>query len=283
MRNKQLVIFMILYCSLQSAAYNTFCQFFYKDIWNTNQLNKEMALLKANSIKNVSIKSFESNGDPSQGFYCEKHIDKSQRKTETITRSNVTNQSLLTSLYDDDGHILQTTDSTSSELNRTTYEYNEVHRLIKITSFTRSDDDPTGITEVHKITYDDSGIITGITRLKDNQPFSSIVFKTDNNGNVIEETEAFATNNIKKYFYYYDDKKNLTDVVSYNERAKRLLPEYMYEYNQSGQIKQMITTEEGGENYYTWKYTYNDQKLRETEKCINKEKKLMGSVEYSYK
>ncbi len=71
--------------------------------------------------------------------------------------------------------------------------------------------------------------------------------------------------------------------MSYNERVKRLLPQYMYEYNQLGQIKQMITTEEGGENYYTWKYTYNDQRLRETEKCINKERKVMGSVEYKYK
>jgi YD repeat-containing protein len=282
MRNKQLVIF-IIYCILQSGTTDAFCQFFYKDIWNTNQLNKDMALLKSNGIKIVSIKSFESNGDPSQGFYCEKRIDKSHRKTETITRSNVTNQSLLTSIYNDDGHILQTTDSTSSELNRTTYNYDQAHRLIQITSFTRSDDDATGITEVHKIAYNDSGRLASITRLKNNQPFSSIVFKNDNNGNVIEEAETLSNNSAKKYFYYYDDKKNLTDVVSYNERARRLLPEYMYEYNQSGQIKQMVTTEEGGENYYTWKYTYNDQRLRETEKCINKERKLMGSVEYSYK
>lgn len=282
MRHKQLVIF-VMYCVLQSATTNTFCQFFYKDIWNTSQLNKDMALLKANNIKTVSIKSFEGNGDPSLGFYCEKRIDKNQRKTETITRSNVTNQSLLTSRYDQDGYILQTTDSTSSELNRTTYDYDQSHRLIQITSFTRSDDDASGITEVHKISYSDSGMLAGITQLKNNQPFSTIVFKNDNNGNVTEEAEMLNNNSAKKYYYYYDDKKNLTDVVSYNEHARRLLPEYMYEYNQSGQIKQMIATEEGGENYYTWKYTYNDQKLRETEKCINKERKLMGSVEYSYK
>ncbi|MEO7801353.1 MAG: hypothetical protein ABIR81_05105 [Ginsengibacter sp.] len=282
MRYKQLAIF-IMCCMLQSAASNTFCQFFYKDIWNTNQLNREMALLKSNNIRVVSIKSFESNGEPSQGFYCEKRIDKNRRKSETITRSNVTNQSLLTSLFNDDVHILQTTDSTSSELNRTTYNYNPEHRLTQITSFTRSDDDANGITEIHKINYDDNGMLIGITRLKNNQPFSSIVFKNDSNGNVIEEGETLNSTTSKKYYYYYDDKKNLTDVVSYNERAKRLLPEYMYEYNQSGQIKQMITTEEGGENYYTWKYTYNDQRLRETEKCINKERKLMGSVEYTYK
>lgn len=270
-------------CIFLSAAKNTFCQFFYKDVWNTNQLNKDMALLKFAGIKAVSIKSFESDGAPSGGFYCEKKIDKNKRKTETITRSNVTNQSLLTSLFDDEGRILRTTDSTSSELNRTIYNYDDMHRLVLVTSFTRSDDDATGITEVHKLTYTDSGMLSGINRFKNNRLFSTIVFKNDTNGNVIEEAETLNGRTAKKYFYYYDDKKNLTDVVSYNVSAKRLLPEYMYEYNQLGQIKQMITTEEGGENYYTWKYTYNDQRLRETEKCINKERKLMGSVEYSYK
>ncbi len=282
MSKKRIAVFMLC-CVFQCIGTNTFCQFYYKDIWNTTQLNKEMALLKANGIKGVSIKSFESDGEPSEGFYCEKKVDRNQRRTQTITRSNVTNQSLLTSIFDDDSHILQTTDSTSASLNKTIYNYDDMHRLIQITSFTRSDDDATGITEVHKITYNDSGMLAGINRSKNNQLFSTIIFKSDNNGNVIEEAETLNGRNIKKYFYYYDDKKNLIDVVSYNERAKRLLPEYMYEYNQLGQIKQMITTEEGGENYYTWKYTYNDQRLRETEKCINKERKVMGSVEYKYK
>ncbi len=154
---------------------------------------------------------------------------------------------------------------------------------MQITSFTRSDDDATGITEVHQITYTDSGTLIGVNRLKSNQPFSTIVFKSDDNGNIIEEVETLRTNAGKKYFYYYDDKKNLTDVVSYSERARRLLPEYIYEYNQLGQIKQMMTTDQGGDNYFTWKYTYNDQQLRETERCISKERKLLGSVEYKYR
>ncbi len=70
--------------------------------------------------------------------------------------------------------------------------------------------------------------------------------------------------------------------MNYNERASRLLPDYMYEYNDVGQITQMIATEVGSSNYYIWKYTYNQQKLRETERCLSKERRLLGSVQYQY-
>jgi hypothetical protein len=56
----------------------------------------------------------------------------------------------------------------------------------------------------------------------------------------------------------------------------------MYEYNDLGQITQMIATEVGSSNYYIWKYTYNEKKLRETERCLSKERRLLGSVQYQY-
>jgi hypothetical protein len=111
---------------------------------------------------------------------------------------------------------------------------------------------------------------------------STIHFVSDANGNIIEENVE--RNNItdKKYYYYYDDKNRLTDIVHYNERAQRLLPNYMFEYNALNQPQQMISTEEGGNNYFIWKYTYNDKNLRQTEKCFSKERRLLGTIEYEY-
>ncbi len=111
---------------------------------------------------------------------------------------------------------------------------------------------------------------------------STVTFKVDDKGNVVEEEELSANNNSSKHFYYYDDNNRLTDVVNYNERANRLLPDYIYEYNDLGQITQMTATEVGSSNYYIWKYTYNQQKLRETERCLSKERRLLGSVRYQY-
>ena len=75
----------------------------------------------------------------------------------------------------------------------------------------------------------------------------------------------------------------LTDVVHFNERAGRLLPDYMYEYDSLNKPSQMISTEEGGNNYFIWKYKYNDKNLREAEKCFSREKRILGTIEYEYK
>ena len=56
----------------------------------------------------------------------------------------------------------------------------------------------------------------------------------------------------------------------------------MFEYNSAGKITQMTAVEEGSNNYFIWKYTY-DNGLRIKEKCFTNEKRLMGSIEYEYK
>lgn len=261
---------------------NTTAQYFYKDIWNSQQLNKEISLLKNQKIKLISVKSFEEDGEPSEGFFCEEKIEKNYLVSQTLTRSNITSQSLLVSYFNGKGFIIKTVDSTESSLNITEYKYDDKDKLIEITTFAKSNDDPVTIEESHNYSYGTNSYLQMMVRKKNDIEISTITFKTDEKGNVIEEDEALKSSPGKTYFYYYNDKNNLTDVVHYNERAKRLLPDYMYEYSTQGQIKQMITTEEGG-GYNTWKYTYNDQQLRETEKCFSKEKKLLGSIQYSYK
>jgi len=59
-------------------------------------------------------------------------------------------------------------------------------------------------------------------------------------------------------------------------------PDYVFEYNASGLMIQMTASEEGINNYYIWKYVYENG-LRVREKCYSKERRLMGTIEYEYK
>src|SRR5687767_912371 len=95
---------------------NANAQFFYKDIWINQQLIKEFAILKNENIRSISIKSFEDDGEPSEGFYCERKIDRNFTKSEMISRSQITQQSLLVSHYNDRGWIIKTVDSTQTSL-----------------------------------------------------------------------------------------------------------------------------------------------------------------------
>ncbi len=264
-----------------SSAANA--QFFYKDIWTIQQLTKDFSILKNENVRTVVIKSFEDDGEPSQDFFCERKIDRDFTKSETVTRSIITQQSLLVSYYNERGWLIKTVDSTQTSLSRVEYTYDNKGHIIMVTNFTKANDENGGITETHQYIYNATGKPEKMIRRKNNADISTINFTIDDKGNVIDEEEIIRGVKGRKYFYYYDDKNHLTDVVHYNERAKRLLPDYMYEYNQSGQIKQMISTEDNISNYFTWKYTYNDQRLRESEKCYSKEKRLLGSIQYEYK
>ncbi|SRR5258706_7305670 len=282
MSRKYLLFFCALSLILISYTEAT-AQYYYKDIWNPQQLTKEISVLKNQNIRTISVKSFEANGEPSENFFCEKKIDKNYTVSETITRSDVTSQSLLSSHFNSKGLITNTNDSTETSISRTEYLYDDKDRIKAVRLFTKAGDDASGIEELDNYEYNEIGTLQKMMRLKNDIEYSTVNFKVDDKGNVIEEDEILKTGSGTKYFYYYDDKNHLTDVVHFSERAKRLLPDYMYEYNQRGQITQMITTEEGGGNYLIWKYTYNDQNLRDVERCLSKDRKLLGSVQYIYK
>ena len=271
-------MFVLLFCSsLEGTA-----QYFYKDIWTNQQLTKEFSILKNENLRTVSIKSFEDDGEPSDGFFCEKKIDKNFTRSEMISRSYITQQSLLVSNYNERGWILKTVDSSQTSLARSDYEYDSKGRITKVTNFTKANDEDGGITETHEYIYNAAGKPQKMTRRKNNVDISVVNFTEDEKGNVIDEEEVTKGKKGRKYLYYYDDKNRMTDIVHFNERAQRLLPDYMYEYNPQGQIKQMISTDDNISNYFTWKYTYNDQRLRESEKCYSKEKRLLGSIQYEY-
>ena len=116
-------------------------------------------------------------------------------------------------------------------------------------------------------------------RIKNNADTTIITFAEDEAGNTGIEKNSKTGDT---YYYYYDAKKRLTDVVRLNPANQKMLPDYMFEYNYSGQIIQMTTTEEGGSYYFVWKYTYENG-LRIREKCFSNERRLMGSIEYAYK
>ena len=259
-------------------------QYYYKDIWNNQQLSKEFLILRNENIKSIVVKSFEDDGQPSEGFFCEKRINKNYTQSEMASRSYISGESLLISFYNVKGQIIKTIDSTGTSSSHSLYSYDDKGRLKTVTNSSKAEDDSLGgISELRQYYYNEIGRPIKMLRQKNGADVSSVNFVSDDKGNVTEEQEKLKGNIGKKYYYYYDDKNRLTDVVHYNELAKRLLPDYIYEYNSSGQVKQMINTEDGGSNYFLWKYTYNDQRLRETETCLSKEKHLLGTISYQYK
>lgn len=277
MKKVGLLLFAFSFASLVSSA-----QYYYKDILSNNQLLADMAAYKANKIKLINIKSFEDDGTPSEGFFCQKRFSKDYGKAELFTRSNISGASLLTSTFNSQGQLLRTYDSSNISVTTNVYSYGNGGRIASILSIVRSkDDDFTNeISEQHIYAYDGNGNPSLMTKVKNRRDSTVILFAQDDQGNVgIEKDTKTGT----KFYYYYDAKKRLTDIVQANDLKTGLVPDYIFEYNNSaGRLSQMTTTEEGGNYYFVWKYTY-DNGLRVKEKCYSKERRLMGTIEYEYK
>jgi hypothetical protein len=268
----------ILFISLAARSQS---QYYYKDILNAEQLQKDLKTLKENKVRSISIKSFENDGSPSEGFFCEKNISKDFSRTELFTRSDISAASLLTSFFDKSGRITGTVDSSKLATTKTYYEYNAAGKISKIRSEVRSSDDDftSEIVEERLYSYDDSGKPAEMKKVKNRKDTLIILFKSDEHGNLAIEKD---TKTGSKYYYYYNDQNQLTDIVFTQEFRDKLTPQYSFEYNSAGLVSQMSTSAEGGGDYMVWKYRY-DNGLRTSEKCFLKGRQLLGSVEYEYK
>ncbi len=235
---------------------------------------------KENKVRSIIIKSYEENGEESEGFFCEKKLSKDYKKTELFTRADLVASSLLTANFDNTGKLLKTYDSSTLYVTEIKYSYDNANRISAIFSSIRSKDDDfeNAITEEHIYDYE-GNIPTKMIKVKNNTDTSFILFSTDENGNISIEKDIKTG---AKYYYYYDAKKRLTDIVQSSEYTKNLKPDYMFEYNNAGLITQMTTVEEGSNNYFIWKYRYENG-MRIKESCYTNERRLMGSIEYEYK
>lgn len=238
----------------------------------------DLLIYKENKITKISIKSFEENGEESEEFFCEKKFSKNYKKATLFTRASLSSPSLLLSEYSADGKLTQTNDSSTISVTKIEYSYNKKGQISSIFSSIRSGDYASCITEAHYYTYENNQV-TKMVKIKNGQDSILILFVLDSKGNVAVEKD---TKNGTKFYYYYDTKNRLTDIVQATEYTKNLKPDYMYEYNNAGQVTQMIAVEEGSNNYYVWRYSYNNG-LRTREKCFTNEKRLMGNITYEYK
>jgi YD repeat-containing protein len=271
---------LVLIFALFSFGVNA--QYYYKDIMNTAAINKEFAIIKSGQIQSIKLNSFEENDEPTEGFFCEKKVKPDFLQSEMLSKSNLTGESVIKTDYNPQGLMTRAVTTTPTSSNSIEYNYDASGNVIKITTIAFGDYDSSKIIETHEYTYSANNKPEKMLRKKNNILLSTINFKTDEKGNVIEENATGKAGD-KKYYYYYDTKNRLTDIVHFNEIAQKLLPDFMFEYDQQNHPKQMITVDENARNYYLWRYAYNDKNLPEIQKCYSKEKKILGTIEFEYK
>lgn len=273
---KTIVLLCVAFFSLNASA-----QYYYRDIVGTQESNQLVQLYKSAQVSRVALTAYDANNTRTEDLAVQQQFDARTGVLRTLTQNGEQAPSALISMADAAGRLIKTVDSSSAGISTTEYQYGPDGRLhlLQLTST-----DATGafrLTETHQWQYEGEQV-QALTRTRNGKEVTTFSFVRDERGNITEEHSTRNGVKLEPVFYYYNDKNQLTDIVRFNNKAKRLLPEYMFEYNDKGQVIQRITFPANNSNYTIWRYQYNPQGLRVREAIYNKQKELTGKVEYSY-
>ena len=259
-----------------------YTQYYYRDIMLPAQNAALQQLYKKNRVQQVNLLSFEADGTPSGNFSCEIKPNTSFTQLKTITKSAIAGNSSLTAYYNFKGQIYKSVDSTGETVTAYEYTVDSTGKFLKASNTVTGIMDKSKQSEIHAWLYNAEGIPTSMLYIKNGNDTTAVKFLSDEKGNIIEEENWQKNVSKGKTYYYYDSLNRLTDIVRYNERIQKLVPDYVFEYDENNRLTQMTNVQQEAADYLIWRYLYNEKGLRTEERCYSKQKKLLGRIEYQY-
>jgi antitoxin component YwqK of YwqJK toxin-antitoxin module len=256
-------------------------QYYYNDIIAAVQSEKQYQVLKEAHVKEVNATSIEADGKAAEGFMLKQQLTADYRKMVTNVSNPATGTSITTHYYTNN-RLASTADSSDKVMTITTYTYLPDTKVAVITSVTNDAARSYRSEEIHFWQYRADGQPLQMLKIKDKKDTTVVAFILDEQGNVAEERWSRKGRRTETYYYYYNAQQQLTDIVRYNIKAKRLLPDYLFEYDATGRVSQMTQVPAGTSNYMVWKYVFTAQGLKQRELCYNKQQQLVGRIEYTY-
>lgn len=258
-------------------------QYYYKDIIGTQNINQTIKLYRDNKVVEVEAIGFDGEGVKNSDF-SETHnffASNGLLKISTRNKTSIDRQSFR---FNSRGLLSIILDTASGDISTTTYAYDNNNNPVMIKNVVTDIEDSIYESEVHQWFYNPEGKPINMLRIINDTDTTEVRFTLDDKGNVTEELPFVKNKSGEKIYYYYDDKSRLTDIVRYNATARRLLPDYMFEYSPTNQVIQKITTLSTiGLGYLIWRYAFDEKGLKTKEATFNRDKVMTGKIEYSYR
>jgi hypothetical protein len=256
-------------------------QYFYKDVLGTRQVNETNKVMKKARVLSVTVKNYNFDDSEIDDFLCEQTTDNNCKYVYTVTGSPYTGENRLYSWFNNGSQVTRSVDSNISTTIQNYYQYDPTGNLTNLTIVSFENGSKEKITETHAWTYTnnrpDKMILT-----RTHADTLTVQFSADEKGNAAIET-VYRKGRVKEtVYYYYDDKNRLTDIVKYSPIAKRLLPETVFEYNESGQLFKRTDFTPGKSDYQNWLFKYDVNGLKTEEHCYLKGNMFRGKLIYKY-
>ncbi|HQR94810.1 MAG: hypothetical protein B7Y15_10775 [Bacteroidetes bacterium 24-39-8] len=255
-------------------------QYYFNDLLATAQSQAQYQLLRSQKVKKIIAISFEEDGSPAEKFLLEQELSMDGKRLSTKSGIQSGKTSTVTSFFEL-SKLKRTLSNSNGIDNKMEYFYDNAGKLIKL-SLTSGDTAVKYSTqEFRDWIYGANGLPESIIKVKNKTDSSIAKLVIDEDGNIAEEQWRRKNTALETYYYYYDPQHRLTDIVRFNQKLKKLVPDYVFEYDAKGRLIQM-TQLSGSGKYFTWQYEYNEKGLKWKETCRDNERKLVGKIEYKY-
>ncbi len=273
----------ILYLALATLSFSSLhAQYYFNDILGTQETNRLIRSFNDNKVRMVSASGFDENGVKATDFSEVQEIKENGRALKYSSRTG-SNFTTYYSRFDASGRLISMADSSTSVRTMTEYQYDTQGRIQRITNTIKDEANDFNQIEVHQWSFDAKGHPEKMWRTINNSDSLEIRIISDEEGNPGEEKYFKKGIENGSVLYFYDDKNQLTDIVRYNTKFRRLLPDVMFEYDDKDHVIQKITTASNLHlGYVIWRYIFNDAGLKTKEALFNEQKKLTGKIEYNY-
>jgi len=258
-----------------------FSQYYYNDLISLQQGTEQYKLFRSNRIHKIKATSFEADNSPTEGFVLEQEISLDGKKI-TLSTQVSNGRATVTQRTFELGRPKKSVNSSNGIETKTEYSYLENGQLQKMLIATTDTAMKVQSSELHIWNYDQLGLPLYMLKIKNNIDTIRVEFTKDEAGLIAEEKWKKKDKTFETYYYYYDNQQHLTDIVRFNTKLKNLVPDFQFEYDEKGRISKMTQISLSSSNYLIWINTYNEKGLKVKETAYAKEKKLVGSIVYSY-
>ncbi|MES2371117.1 MAG: hypothetical protein V4557_00965 [Bacteroidota bacterium] len=256
-------------------------QYYFNDMVSTQASNDQYKLLRTNKIRKIKATSYEVDNTPTEGFSLEEEISMDGKRI-ILSTSTSSGRSSVTNRFYELSKLKRTQSIYNGIDSKTEYTYNEKGLIQKIILTTTDTAMKSTLTEVHEWTYNEAGQPQSMLKIKNRTDTTVIELIKDEQGLIAEERWKRKNRVVETYYYYYDANKQLTDIVRYNTRLKKLLPDFQYEYDAKGRVNKMTQLSMSTNSYFIWQYVYNEKGLKEKEVGFDKDRRMVGRIEYTY-
>ena len=264
------------------ACFTVQAQYYYNDIISTGESNRQMKTFLANKVKTVSAKGVNPGGMQATDFTELREVKENGMVLKVTTRNN-SNTTIYYNRFDNQGRLISISDSSTGIQSITTYQYDATGKILLVINSIKDTANDFNQIETHQWIYNIAGIPEKMWRIINQTDSLEIRFAPDENGNIVDERTYKKRLETAVVYYYYDEKNRLSDIVRFNKKLNRLIPDIMFEYDDSDRVVQKITTTSSlNLNYLIWRYLFNEKGLKTKEALFNKDKELTGKIEYNY-